>query len=292
MKKIGIITINYNTEDLLAKLIGCLIEQSYKEWALLIVNNSPDNTEIKRVIDSFNDSRIMLGGNNKNLGYSKGNNLGFRYLMDNKVIGSDDLVLFTNEDIVIRDRDFLARSMELMDELKCGFMGPRIINNDGSLMLPHIRKASFLKCLLHMGNNGKVDRIFGINRSLKNITSPRKVFLLNGACFFCRAGDFDRVGMFDTNTFIYYEEELLFRRVSDAGISVFYCPEAVVYHEHSASVKKSFSIVNKKKFVYDGEWYFLTRILKVNRFLRFLFKFERAVELALLRAWLFLRRSG
>ena len=105
MKKIGIITINYNTEDLLAKLIVCLIEQSYKEWALLIVNNSPDNTEIKRVIESFNDSRIMLGGNNKNLGYSKGNNLGFKYLMDNKVIGSDDLVLFTNEDIVIKDKE-------------------------------------------------------------------------------------------------------------------------------------------------------------------------------------------
>ncbi len=292
MKKIGMITINYNTEDLLEKLISCLIRQSYKNWVLLIVNNSPDNTEISRVIKSFNDSRIMLGGNNKNLGYSRGNNLGFKYLMDNKIIGSDDLVLFTNEDIVIKDRDFLAKSINSMDKLKGGFLGPKIINNDGSLMLPHVRKAGFLKCLLHMGNNGKVDNIFKINRSLKNITRPRKVFLLNGACFFCKAEDFIKIGMFDTNTFIYYEEELLFRRVFDAGIDVFYNPEIIVYHEHSASVKKSFSIVNKKKFVYDGELYFLTRILKASRFLLLLFKSERAAEFVLLRIWLFLRPVG
>ncbi len=289
VKRIGIVTINYKTEDLLKKLINCLIEQSYKDWVMVIVNNCPDSTEIRRVIKSFNDSRIILAGSNENIGYSKGNNLGFSYLIENKLIDRDDPVMFTNEDIVIRDKDFLERTIMAMNKLKCGFMGPKIINNDGSMMLPHIKKANFLKCLLHMGNNGKVDRLFNINRSLKNLTAPLKVFLLNGACFFCNAGDFIKVGMFDTNTFIYYEEELLFRRVFDKEIGVFYNPEVEVYHEHSASVRKSFSIINKKRFVYDGELYFLTRILKVNKFLLLLFKFERAVELMLLRAWLFLR---
>jgi len=290
MKRIGIVTINYKTEDLLKKLINCLIQQSYKDWVMVIVNNCPDNTEIKKVIKSFNDSRIILAGNNENIGYSKGNNLGFGYLMKNKLIDKDSLVMFTNEDIVIRDEDFLEKTIMAMNELNGGFMGPKIINNDGSMMLPHIKKANFLKCLLHMGNNGTVDRLFNINRSLKNLTSPMKVFLLNGACFFCRAGDFIKAGMFDTNTFIYYEEELLFRRVSDNGISVFYNPEVEVYHEHSASVRKSFSILNKKRFVYDGELYFLVSILKVNKFLLFLFRFERAAELMLLRVWLFLRQ--
>lgn len=289
MRKVGIITINYNTEDLLEKLIECLIGQSYKNWVLIIVNNSPDNIAINKVIKSFNDSRIILTGKNENLGYSKGNNLGFEYLMGNEVISKDSIVLFTNEDIVIKDRDFLIKSIDAISKLKCGFLGPKIINNDGSLMLPHIRKAGFLKCLLHMGNNGKVDKILGINKGLKNLTRPRIVFLLNGACFFCKASDFIKAGMFDTNIFIYYEEELLFRRVFNEGICVFYNPEIEVYHEHSASVQKSFSIINKKKFVYDGELYFIASILKVNKFLLLLFKFERTVEFLLLKIWLFLR---
>lgn len=286
MQKIGIITINYNTEDLLGKLIECLVRQSYQNWVLVIVNNSPDNIAINKVIKSFNDSRIILTGNNKNLGYSRGNNLGFEYLMENKLIGKDDIILFTNEDIVIKDEDFLAQSINAINNLNCGFLGPKIINNDGSLMLPHTRKAGFLKCLLHMGNNGKVDRFFRINRSLKKLTEPREVFLLNGACFFCRAGDFIKAGMFDTNTFIYYEEELIYRKVYDANIAVFYDPAILVYHEHSASVKKSFSIINKKKFVYDGELYFLSSILKLNKSLLSVFKFERSVELFLLKVML------
>ncbi|HEY4662897.1 MAG TPA: glycosyltransferase family 2 protein [Candidatus Humimicrobiaceae bacterium] len=289
MKKIGIITINYNTEDLLEKLIGCLIRQSHKNWVLIIVNNSPDNIAINEVIKSFDDSRIKLTGINKNLGYSRGNNLGFEYLMENKVISKDDIALFTNEDIVIKDEDFLIKSVDAINDLKCGFLGPKIINNDGSLMLPHIRKAGFLKCLFHMGNNGRVDKIFRINRSLKKLKSPIKVFLINGACFFCRASDFKKAGMFNINTFIYYEEELIYRKVYKAGIVVFYDPRISVYHEHSASVKKSFSIINKKKFVYDGELYFLTSILNVNKFLLLLFKFERAVEQFLLKAILSLK---
>ncbi|MFA5014471.1 MAG: glycosyltransferase family 2 protein [Actinomycetota bacterium] len=289
MQKIAIVTINYNTEDLLEKLIGCLVRQSYRDWVLVIVNNSPDNNAINKVIKNFNDNRIILTGNNKNLGYSRGNNLGFEFLMDKKLINRDDVVLFTNEDIVIKDEDFLAKSKDAMNSLKCGFMGPKIINNDGSQMLPHVRKAGFLKCLLHMGNNGKVDKIFGINRSLKKITRPIKVFLLNGACFFCRAGDFIKAGMFDTNTFIYYEEELIYRKVYDARISTCYDPRIFVYHKHSASVKKSFSIINKKKFVYNGELYFLTSILKVNKFLLLLFKSERAVEMFLIKVILSLK---
>lgn len=289
MQKIGIVTINYNTEDLLEKLIGCLTGQSYRNWVMVIVNNSPDNNAINKVIKNFNDMRIILAGNNKNLGYSRANNLGFEYLMDNKLIGRDDIVLFTNEDIVIKDENFLVKSIDAINDLKCGFLGPKIINNDGSMMLPHIRKAGFLKCLLHIGNNGRVDKIFGINRSLKKLTRPLKVFLLNGACFFCKTGDFIRAGMFDTNTFIYYEEELIYRKVRDAGILVYYDPRISVYHKHSASVKKSFSIINKKRFVYDGELYFLRSILKLNKFLLTIFKLERATEIFLLKSILSLK---
>jgi GT2 family glycosyltransferase len=289
MQKIGIVTINYNTEDLLKRLIGCLVNQSYKNWILVIVNNSPGNDAINKVITSFDDRRIILAGYNKNLGYSKGNNLGFRHLIANKLINKDDIVLFTNEDIVIKDKDFLLKSVGMINKLKCGFLGPKVINNDGSLMLPHIKKAGFLKCLLHMGNNGKVDKIFRINRSLKGLSVPRKVFLLNGACFFCKAADFIRAGMFDTNAFIYYEEELIYRKVFDAGIAVFYDPRLEVYHEHSASVMRSLSIIKKKKFVYEGELYFVYDILKVNKLLLSFFKFERFLELLLLKLWLFLR---
>jgi len=283
MNKIGIITINYNTEDLLEKFIGCIFKQTFSNWVLTVVNNSPGDDLIKEVINKFDDKRLILLSVNENIGYSKANNLGFKYLLDNKIINEDDIILVSNEDVLIRDKMLLAKSVKSIKDLKCSFLGPKIINNDGTFMFPHLKKVNFLKCLLHMGNNGLVDKIFGINRSFKKMSSPLKVFLLNGACFFCRVSDFKRVGMFESNTFIYYEEEFLFRKVRKLNIDVVYDPTIEVYHEHSGSVKKSFNILKKKEFVYEGELHLLTKELKVNKFLLSLFKLERSIEFLLMK---------
>lgn len=283
MNRIGIITINYNSEDLLEKFIGCILKQTFSNWVIIIVNNSPGNDLIKEVINKFDDKRLMLLNVNKNIGYSKANNRGFEYLLNNKIISKDDTILVSNEDIEIRDEMFLEKSLRSIKKFRCGFLGSKIINNDGSFMFPHLKETNFLKCLLHMGNNGFVDRIFGINRSFKKISNPIEVFLLNGACFFCRAGDFREVGMFESNTFIYYEEEFLFRKVKKLGIDVVYDPVIEVYHQHSGSIKKSFNILKKKEFVYQGELHLLTKELKINIFFLWLFKLERCIEFLLMK---------
>ena len=147
-------------------------------------------------------------------------------------------------------------------------------------MLPHLKQSNYLKCLLHFGNNGVTDRIFNVNKKVKNANQALKVFLLNGAFFICKVNDFINIGKFDENTFIYYEEELLYRKVAEKKIKVIYDPTMSIFHEHSASLKKKFSILNKKKFVYESELYFLRKILKVNKFLEYLFKIERNIEIA------------
>ena len=283
MQKIGIVTINYNSEDLIKRFIEGLLKQTYKNWILVIVNNSPDDISITEVIKSFKSKKILLLNINKNIGYSKANNRGFCYLTDKKIIVSDDIVLFSNEDIMIKNKNYFKESVKMLNDLECGFLGPKIINNDGSLMLPHLKKTGFLKCMFHLGNNGVIDRVFGINKSLKKIKEPKKVFLLNGACFFCRTDDFIKAGMFNADTFIYYAEELIYRKVYDRQIRVMYYPAIEVFHDHSGAVKKSFSIVRKKRFVYESELYFLTKILKVNKFLLWFFKIERSIEFLLSR---------
>lgn len=283
MQKIGIVTINYNSEDLIERFIRGLLKQTYKNWALVIVNNSPDDIFITKVIKSFRSKKILLMNVNKNIGYSKANNRGFCFLTDEKIIGSDDMVLFSNEDIVIKDKNYFKESVKMLNNLECGFLGPKIINNDGSFMLPHLKRTGFLKCMFHLGNNGVIDRIFGINKSLGEIKEPKRVFLLNGACFFCKADDFKKVGMFDTDAFIYYAEELIYRKADACQIKVVYYPGLEVFHDHSGAIKKSFSSIMKKRFVYESELYFLVEILKVNKFLLWLFKIERNMEFLLSR---------
>jgi len=278
MEKIAIITINFNTEDLVKRLIKCLMNQSYENWELLIVNNSKDDFKIKYVLDSF-DKKIYLLNINKNIGYSSANNIGFKYLWDNKIISANDIVLFINEDIVVKDENFFSKAINLMKKLNCNFLGPKIINNDKTLMLPHKKRSNYFKCLFHIGNNGLIDKIFQVNRSLKRLLNPVKVFLINGACFFTLAGSFNDVGLFDPNTFVYYAEELLFLKVKTLNMDVYYVPEIEVFHDHSGTFRKNFNLLLKKKLVFDAEIYFLENILNINKIGLAFFKFERLLEM-------------
>ena len=56
---ISVIIPTYNRADLISKAIQSVIDQSYKNWELIVVDNySDDNT--KEVIDAFEDDRILM----------------------------------------------------------------------------------------------------------------------------------------------------------------------------------------------------------------------------------------
>ena len=287
---IGIITINYNSENLIKRFIEYLVKQRYKDWTLIIVNNSTSDSNINKTVKPFiGSNRIIILRANKNIGYARGNNLGFSYLIDKKIINDDDIVLFSNPDIVLEDKDILNKVIYSADSNNCGFLGPKIINNDGSMMLPHMKETNYLKCIFHIGNNGVIDKLIGYNKKIKRIKNKVNVFLLNGSCFFCRAGDFQKAGLFDINTFLYYEEELLFRKVKKFNTSIVYDPNIIVYHDHSAVVRVKYNYLEKKKILFKSELYFLESILKCSRINLLVFKFERKLEFLLIK--LFSKRN-
>ena len=56
---VSIVIPTYNRADLISKAIQSVIDQSYKNWELIVVDNySDDNT--KEVIEAFNDDRILM----------------------------------------------------------------------------------------------------------------------------------------------------------------------------------------------------------------------------------------
>ena len=56
---ISIVIPTYNRADLIGKAIQSILDQTYQNWELIIVDNYSDD-ETKEVIDSFKDSRISM----------------------------------------------------------------------------------------------------------------------------------------------------------------------------------------------------------------------------------------
>ncbi len=103
--KVSVCMALYNTKEAyLREAVASILNQTFKDFELLIVNDSPQNTELDKVIESFDDSRIKYFRNETNLGISGARNL----LLDRA----------EGEYIAVMDHDDIALPERLAEEVK------------------------------------------------------------------------------------------------------------------------------------------------------------------------------
>ena len=82
----------------------------------------------------------------------------------------------------------------------------------------------------------------------KEYPEPIAVNYVQGSFMFIRCADFNAVGGFDTNLFLYYEETDLCKRIEKSlGKSCWLVPEAHYVHHHGASTPSSILIKTELK---------------------------------------------
>ena len=91
--KVGIVLPSYNKEDYLEETINSIIQQTFNDWELIIIDNcSTDNS--KKIIENYSERKqitsIFL---KRNMGVSFSRNLGIRILNSEYIsfIDADDL---------------------------------------------------------------------------------------------------------------------------------------------------------------------------------------------------------
>lgn len=109
--KISVLTPIYNTNpDYLKEMINSVLNQTYKDFEFIILNDSPDNMEIEQIVKSYNDERIKYYKNDRNIGISASRN---------KLITlakGEYLAIFDHDDISVFNR--LEKQCKYLDEHK------------------------------------------------------------------------------------------------------------------------------------------------------------------------------
>jgi len=90
---IGVVTITYNSSEVIRPFLDCCLRQSFTGFRLYILDNvSKDDTV--PVINSYTDDRIQLVCNNENIGVAAGNNQGMRLAIAE---GCSHILLLNND---------------------------------------------------------------------------------------------------------------------------------------------------------------------------------------------------
>ena len=108
--KVSVLTPIYNTNSQhLREMIESILNQTFDNFEFLILNDSPDNTEIEKIVMEYakHDKRIKYSKNDKNMGITPSRN---KLL---KMARGEYLAIFDHDDISVPDR--LAREVEYLD---------------------------------------------------------------------------------------------------------------------------------------------------------------------------------
>ena len=99
MEKIGLVTITYNSADVIRGFLESILKQSFKNFEIFIIDNdSQDDTE--KVVFQYEDNRINFIKNSENVGVAKANNQGIKRALQTNC----SQVLIIDNDIEFEDK--------------------------------------------------------------------------------------------------------------------------------------------------------------------------------------------
>ena len=235
MNKLGIVTVLYNSDNVIYKFLDCLLLQNFQNYILYIVDNSfneTSNNNLKNYISQIGlIDKIVFVINNQNIGVAKGNNLGIKLAIKQDC----DFILLANNDIEFYQQDIFLKMTELCKNNKV--IAPKILYFDSKKIWYAGGKIDKYRCLPIHYNLLKPD----FKGQEKNVTYAPTCFVMFDKEIFTD------VGLMDESYFVYWDDVDFMYRLCQKGYNIFYTPEFIIYHKVSSSTggkQSEFSIYN------------------------------------------------
>lgn len=290
MKKFAFIILNYLTPTETVKCVES-IEKNCKEcqYKIYIVDNcSPDSSGeyLKKKYENCDSIEIFLC--DKNLGFAKGNNVGFKKA---KYEYNADFIILCNSDTIILNDDFCQTIVKKYEIDKYAVLGPKEIlpngknyplNDEFPTVESTKRKIKILKKKLLANENiffsiyynalnlakkiiKKIIRKKQTNNTNKlDVNTEYKNIILHGFFLVFSNEYIKRFDGLDERTFFYGEEDLLAIRLKREGLLSIYYPEIEILHnKNSATNAKTKNKREKNIFVYKNQIQSLNIVIDV-----------------------------
>lgn len=234
--KIGVCILTFNSEKVILSCLQAAFSalRNLPHEIVVVDNNSTDccvavlrreHPEIKVIVKA------------KNLGYSRGNNVGAKYLMERC-----QFLAFVNPDVLLC-KDTLTRMKDaLIENSTAGCVGGLAIT-DGSTFVGCFRnRPTFLEKVVVPGALRYLPIAGALLQPLvrrlealtyvppDSVVRGQRVYAVSGACIMFSTAAFISIDGFDENTFLFQEEFIISERLRHHGYDVIAAPDAVYRH--------------------------------------------------------------
>lgn len=258
----SVIIINYNTADLTLRSVQSVLDHTTSSNEIIVVDNASELTDFKTLekgICAISESNIKLIRSRINTGFGGGNMAGVQH-------AKGDYYIFLNSDAFLQEDSIRVMIDFLENNPSAGITGARSIDENGNVYKSFDHK-------LNLGKEIFGDKLMSLlfpNKHpsrKKQFKTATKVGGVPGSFFACRARDFDQLGGFDTNLFLYYEEkDLAYRMEKILGQYSYTLPDTTYIHLKGKSTSPSFRM---KKELKISQFYCIRKNLGLGSYFLF-----------------------
>lgn len=214
-----IVTVSFNSEKVLPRMLASVPEGVH----VVIVDNASTSSSVIRQIATDHDAELVELPENKGFGVAC--NIGASK-------ARTEFLLFLNPDAEIRPQALEALRAAAERYPAASAFNPRILNENGATSLK--RRSNLLPRAEWMPRG--------------NVDTDCEVPVLAGSAIFVRKIDFDAVGGFDPQIFLYYEDDDLSLRLRRERGPLYFIASAEVMHTGGASSSRSVDIARIKGY--------------------------------------------
>ncbi len=261
MAKIGLVTVLYNSDDVLEGFFKSLSRQSFKDYVLYLVDNSVNsktNNLINQYSTEFPVSQVKHIKSQGNIGVAAGNNVGIKNALEDNC----SHIVLLNNDIEFEQEYLFEKLVSECSEKGESILVPKILYYD-------------TRRLWMAGGYMDEWRALGVHYGYDKADAPKfnvpKYITYAPTCFMIFRKDvFEKVGLIDEKYFAYYDDTDFILRAIRYGYKLFYDPSLIVLHKVSSSVG-----TNSPFYVYysnRNKLYFIRKNLKgIKRYFSILY---------------------
>ena len=236
MDKIGLVTITFNSADVLQPFLDCVWSQSHENLLLYVVDNA-SNDATTSILKNESDTRLRVVHNETNFGVAKANNQG----IEKALAEGCDQVLIINNDVEF-ENTLIEKLILVQNQQQCSLATPKMMYFDNPNHIWYagswfVKNKGYLP--LHRGQRQ-------LDKGQYNDTV--QVQYAPTCCLLIKKQVFQDIGLMDEKYFVYFDDtDFSYRVWKDRRHKMFYYPDVKFYHK-VGSLTNSFNKESEKIF--------------------------------------------
>jgi len=235
--KLSIVTVNYRSWGHLEAALNALANEFPKDWEMIVVDNESNRRDFESFAARF--PWVTFIANPRNSGFGYGCNIGVAR-------ASGEQLLFMNPDVIAKPDD-IRKLIEIKARHTVGIVAPKQVSTAGKPQ----KVFDDFPSLLNQSKTLKAALRFLLP---SRFLDPRAEYeeltfcdWVTGSVLLIDRADFDAIGGWSEDYWMYVEDADLCRRAHYCGMSVAYAPEVQVIHAHGGSSRLNVDVKSMSK---------------------------------------------